>query len=79
MKGLYNKYIVAKTDGTPIASNAQYFVLRVDTDSHARVALGAYADSLMANFRVGTGNALGGAKLAIDIRDWLAGLTLNGE
>ena len=32
MKGLYNKYTITKTDGTPIDSNADYFVLRLDTD-----------------------------------------------
>ena len=31
-KGLYNRYKVEKTDGTPIDSKAKYFVLRYDKD-----------------------------------------------
>ena len=48
---LYNKYKIEKTDGTPIDPEAQYFVLRIDTDVHARTALRAYAHSL-AKFKV---------------------------
>jgi hypothetical protein len=29
-KGLYNKYIVAKSNGQPIDENAEYFILRLD-------------------------------------------------
>jgi hypothetical protein len=43
MSGLFNKYIVQKSDGSPIDPNAQYFVLRVDTDPAARAALKVYA------------------------------------
>lgn len=43
MKGLYNKYHVTKTDGSPIDPEARYFVLRYDTDSAARKALAVYA------------------------------------
>ncbi len=43
MNGIYNKHRVMKASGyTP--SNAQYFVLRVDTDAYARDALLVYAD-----------------------------------
>ena len=42
-QGLYNKYTITKTDGTPVDPNAQYFVLRIDTDPAARVALIHYA------------------------------------
>jgi len=42
-RGLYNKYIVQRADGTPTDSNAQYFVLRLDTDHWARQAARYYA------------------------------------
>ena len=42
-QGLFNKYTVTKNDGTPTDPNAQYFVLRIDTDPAARVALIQYA------------------------------------
>lgn len=45
-EGLYGKYIVTKTSGEPIEPQAQYFVLRIDTDIHARKALVAYARSI---------------------------------
>ncbi len=44
VKKLYRKFDVRKTDGTPVDPHAQYFVLRIDTDHAARVALLAYAD-----------------------------------
>lgn len=40
------KYKVAKTDGTPCDSDAKYFVLRIDSDPHARAALRTYAYSV---------------------------------
>ena len=43
MKGLYNKYTITKTDGTPVDPNADYFVLRLDTDKFARSAMRFYA------------------------------------
>jgi hypothetical protein len=30
MKGLYNKYILQKTDGRPLDENSEYFILRLD-------------------------------------------------
>lgn len=45
-KGLYGKYKIEKADGTPTDPNAQYFVLRADTDVHARLALRTYARSI---------------------------------
>ena len=44
--GLGEKYIVQKVEG-PTDPNAQYFVLRIDTDVHARRALRAYAWSVI--------------------------------
>lgn len=44
--GLYGKYRVTKRDGTPTDGDADYFVMRLDTDEHARVAALAYADSV---------------------------------
>ena len=44
-----NKYFVfINKDGEPKAvdPNAQYFVLRIDEDPHARRAVAAYADSV---------------------------------
>jgi hypothetical protein len=46
MKGLYNKYIIFKSDDSPIDPEAQYFVLRIDKDQAARVAVLAYADQI---------------------------------
>jgi len=45
-KGLYGKYRITKADGSPTDPKAQYFVLRADTDIHARIALRAYAKSI---------------------------------
>lgn len=44
MKGLYDKYIIIKTDGEPVDPNAVYFVLRLDTDSFARRTILKYID-----------------------------------
>lgn len=42
-QGIYNKYTITKTDGSPVDPNAQYFVLRLDTDENARLAVINYA------------------------------------
>jgi len=39
----YGKYIVTKADGTPTDPEADYFVLRLDTDPLARKAARQYA------------------------------------
>jgi len=44
--GLFGKYRVEHADGSPTDANAQYFVLRVDTDANARHALRIYARSI---------------------------------
>ncbi len=44
MKKLYRKFDIQKTNGEPVDTFAQYFVLRIDTDHASRVALLAYAD-----------------------------------
>lgn len=41
--GFFGKYIIAKADGTPVNREADYFVLRLDTDKWARHAARAYA------------------------------------
>ena len=43
-----DKYDIAKTDGTPIAEGAEYFVLRIDRDGdpNAVRALLRYAESV---------------------------------
>ncbi len=43
MSKLFGKYIIQKADGSPVDSDAQYFVLRLDTDSAARRAALRYA------------------------------------
>lgn len=44
--GLANKYNITKTDGSPTDPKAKYFVLRLDTDPHARAALVKYIKSV---------------------------------
>lgn len=44
-KGLYGKYVIQKTDGSPVDPHAVYFTLRIDKDRHARVAIRAYIES----------------------------------
>ena len=44
-KGLYGKYEIKKTDGTPVDPEAVYCTLRLDTDPHARAAIRAYIES----------------------------------
>ena len=48
MSELYDKYQITKSDGTPTDPSAVYFVLRLDTDKHARIALRSYARSIRA-------------------------------
>lgn len=43
--GLFNKYKIEKTDGSPTDPDAQCFVLRIDTDDAAQHALYEYADA----------------------------------
>jgi hypothetical protein len=47
--GLYNKFIVTRTDGTSAEGlkhyGCQYFVLDLDHDKHAMAAIRAYAKS----------------------------------
>ena len=45
-RGLYNKYVVSRVgDPTGKHSRCQYFVLDLNHDKHARLALHAYIDS----------------------------------
>ena len=44
-RGIYGKYRIEKTDGTPVDPRAVYFTLRLDTDKHARAAVRAYIES----------------------------------
>lgn len=46
LRGHYGKYIIEKVDGSPVDSEADYFVLRIDTDKNARIALSAYAEAV---------------------------------
>jgi hypothetical protein len=43
--GIYDKYVISKRSGM-IDPGAEYFVLRIDSDHHARIALKAYAESI---------------------------------
>ena len=45
-RGYYKKYHISKNDGSSINPDADYFVLRLDTDVHARKALRQYAESI---------------------------------
>jgi hypothetical protein len=45
-RGLYDKYIVQKANGETTDPDARYFVLRLDTDVHARRAAHAYIASV---------------------------------
>jgi hypothetical protein len=56
-EGLYQKYIIQKNDGSPVDPNAQYFVLRIDTDPNARKAVLRYA-SLISESDPGFADAL---------------------
>lgn len=60
--GLYQKYKIEKTDGTPTDPNAQYFVLRLDTDLKARYALWVYAKLCKEHYEYG---------LSKELYDWL--------
>ena len=44
-KGLYGKYEIRKTDGSPVDPKAVYFTLRLDTDPYARAAIRAYIEA----------------------------------
>ena len=51
--GLYNKYHISKSDGTPTDNNADYFVLRLDNEckdknhlTACRKAILVYADEI---------------------------------
>lgn len=50
--GLHNKYVLSRTDGTPINPNDKYFVLKIDGDGDinhinaCRAALSKYADEI---------------------------------
>src|SRR5574341_885094 len=46
MSKLFRKYDIKKADGSPTDPNAQYFVLRIDTDPAARSAVRNYAESI---------------------------------
>lgn len=62
MSDLYHKYIISKADGSPVSPNARYFVLRIDTDPAAQVALLAYADHVEAE----------DALFAAQLRSWVS-------
>lgn len=71
MNGIYNKYRVKKIDGTT-NPDAEYFVLRLDSDIHARKAAIAYAESIK----------LENPNLSFDIRERVAkyeGGLINGK
>jgi hypothetical protein len=51
-RGIYNKFVVLRTDGTSAPGQKHdgcyYFVLDLDHDPHARAALAAYRESCKA-------------------------------
>lgn len=68
-KGLFRKYTITKADGSPTDRDAEYFVLRLDKDKHARKAVMAYADSVESENPV----------FAKDLRYWVQYGFLGGE
>lgn len=46
MSKLYHKYHITHSDGTPVDPKAEYFVLRIDKDPDARMALRTYIDMI---------------------------------
>lgn len=69
MKGLYGKYIIEKSNKKPVDPQADYFVLRLDTDKHARNALKEYSKSIKNDNPI----------LARDIHDRLEEYRLGGK
>lgn len=59
---LYQKYEIVKKGGEPVDPEGQYFVLRIDTDYAARVALLVYANHL---------EGTAGSEFANQLRDWV--------
>lgn len=59
LRGLHRKYIITKADGSPVDPEADYFVLRLDTDPTARHAARTYARNIEGR----------NPQLAEDIRD----------
>lgn len=49
-RGLYEKFIVRRTDDSPKHDGCEYFVLDLTHDKHAAPALAAYADSCEAEY-----------------------------
>jgi len=74
-KGLFRKYTIQKTDGSPTNPNAQYFVLRHDPfGDHchveaSRAALSVYADKIEPYY----------PELATDIRNQLKGHEMESQ
>ncbi len=42
-QGVFPKYTISKSDGSPVDASACYFVLRLDEDPAARAAMRTYA------------------------------------
>jgi hypothetical protein len=61
MSKLFKKYVITKSDGSPVDPAAQYFVLRIDTDPAARHAVLMYASHIGAN----------DPQFADDLRQWV--------
>lgn len=57
------KYIISKANGQPVDPKAEYLVLRLDTDTHARTAALAWAAAIEAE----------APALAADVRDRVKG------
>ena len=69
LRGLYRKYRIEKADGSPVSPDAEYFVLRLDTDPAARSAVLTYA------FEIEESNPA----FARDLRMWVAEISLEQE
>jgi hypothetical protein len=62
--GLDRKYIITKKSRKPVDPEAEYFVLRLDKDPHARVASAAYAQSVKSDNKA----------LSFDLKQWLVSI-----
>ncbi len=49
-RGMYEKYIVTRNDGSAKHVGCEYFVLDLTHDKHAKAAIRAYADSCKAEY-----------------------------
>lgn len=72
--GWQYKYIVEKVDGSLVDPEAEYFVLRLDKDPHARIAALAYADSVETDNSIFTADIRAHVAKSLKLGKFLMGL-----